>query len=387
MFSSLINNSNYFPVEDLINDNAQRDKENSFRFITNMAVRFFGLKAAIFSAFCDRKEYILSTYGINEEAKEIMFHTCLSVSKELIDDWIYCGKGRVASGSTNAKFGFEDSDGYFMTLQIILKDKSNRPLGNLFLIDKVNKNISVPEKQDLYLLAEQATRLLNEQIAIYELNLLNSRLLTNVKLLEEIQNSNKIGYWCLEVASGRTEWSDLIYDIYEVERDFIQSKENGLSFYHPDYVEQLKEAIDQCIMMDKPFDIQCLLITGKGNQKWVRSTGFKSGNFLYGSFQDISKIKKNELKFEAIFNTSASLIWFLDSAGLVLNFNATASEIMKVDAGEILGKHLWECPCLANLNTREVKDMLAKALNGQEVNYELEITTEVNQLFPVIFSL
>lgn len=229
--------------------------------------------------------------------------------------------------------------------------------------------------------------MIKEQISAHNLKLLNDRLLANIKLLNQIQQSNNIGYWCLEIASGKTEWSDLIYDIYEVDRDFVQSKENGLSFYHPDYVSKVVEALERCISSNEPFDIQCLLITAKGNQKWVRSTGFKNDDLIYGSFQDISAIKENELKFEGIFNTSASLIWFLDLTGLVLDVNATASEIMGDYKSNIQRINFWDCPGLRNTNKVILKSLFSEVINGQEVNYQLDITTKDNQLFPVIFSL
>ncbi|MCC5935621.1 MAG: PAS domain-containing protein, partial [Balneolales bacterium] len=362
------------------------DNEGCFRFLTNAAVRFFGFKAAIFTSYDNGKEYVLSDYGLNEEAKEVLFQSCVQLSQETSESISFL-TAPISNKLKDLKLEFIDNDRGFFVCQLKLKDKQGQYFGNLFLIDHASRKLSALKKQDLALMADQAVRLIKERTSTKNLTLLNNRLQANIKLLEQIQQSNKIGYWCLEIASGKTEWSDLIYDIYEVDRDFVSNKENGLSFYHPEYVSTVAGAIDRCISTNEPFDIQCLLITAKGNQKWVRSAGFKNNNLIYGSFQDISDIKVNELKFEGIFNTSASLIWFLDLAGLVLDLNATSTIIIGGQKESVRGKALWDCPCFSNINTIVLKNMLAEVLNGREVNCELEITTEDNQLFPVIFSL
>ena len=69
-------------------------------------------------------------------------------------------------------------------------------------------------------------------------------------------------------------------------------------------------ALDNAIKSNKPFNLECIIVTAKGNHKWVRSTGKKIDNKIIGSFQDITEIKENELKFKSIFNSTFSFIGF-----------------------------------------------------------------------------
>jgi PAS domain S-box-containing protein len=116
-------------------------------------------------------------------------------------------------------------------------------------------------------------------------------------LLNNAQRIANLGGWELDLSTGKTLWTDEIYTIHEVDRDFDHNKINGIAFYHPDYQETIINAIKNTIQTQEPFDETCRFITAKGNYRWVRASGqaiIEDGKVtkLVGMFQDISKEKE-----------------------------------------------------------------------------------------------
>lgn len=96
-------------------------------------------------------------------------------------------------------------------------------------------------------------------------------------------------------------------EIHEVPEDFTPNLEEAISFYHPDYQQIVSQAVERAINNGESFDFEAIIISYKGNEKWVRAKGnaeFVNGQCvrLYGSFQDIHDRKRTELRLENISN-------------------------------------------------------------------------------------
>ncbi|MCV9388840.1 response regulator [Reichenbachiella ulvae] len=114
------------------------------------------------------------------------------------------------------------------------------------------------------------------------------------EILNEAQALCNLGGWQLDVKTGKTIWTDEVYNIYEVPQDFDHNKVEGISFYHPDYQETIISAITESIQDKKKFKVDCKFITAKKNQRWVRVSGkpiFVNGEVvkLAGVIQDITE--------------------------------------------------------------------------------------------------
>lgn len=211
----------------------------------------------------------------------------------------------------------------------------------------------------------------------------------NLAMLEESIESNQIGLWELDIRTGQTVWSDLVYAIHEVSLDFDHNKNKGIEFYHPDYRGIISEALERCILYDERFDVSCLLITAKGNRRWVRATGRRLGDKILGSFQDISAFKENELKFKAILNSTFSFIGFLDKQGLLLEVNDTALQTAGLEPSDVIGKPFWEGYWwqISKQTQEELKQNFYRALQGEEVVYEVVVWIAHKQPITILFSL
>jgi PAS domain S-box-containing protein len=143
-------------------------------------------------------------------------------------------------------------------------------------------------------------------------------------ILQEAERITKMGAWELDLATNKTYWTDEVYAIHEVEKDFDHNKVNGIDFYHPDYRQVISDAITKSIAEQVSFDERCKFISAKGNEKWVRSTGYpilENGKVtkLYGVFIDVTaqveveqSLKESKQKFESVLSEMEDTVWSVD---------------------------------------------------------------------------
>jgi PAS domain S-box-containing protein len=117
---------------------------------------------------------------------------------------------------------------------------------------------------------------------------------------EELQRISKIGGWELDVATGKTTWTEQIYKIYEISPNTPTDKIMGINYYAPHERPRIASCVQRCIE-GIPYRETFEFVDAQGNQKWVESRGepvrdvegrvFK----LRGTFQDITDIKRTEI--------------------------------------------------------------------------------------------
>lgn len=114
----------------------------------------------------------------------------------------------------------------------------------------------------------------------------------------------QIGSWKIEVPQNNVFWSDLTRKIHGVDRNFEVSMDSIQEFYEIDGSrERLNQAAQRAILEGVPWDMEVLIRTAHGEEKWVRVIGeplFIDGQCVevYGSFQDIDRLKRTEIQLE-----------------------------------------------------------------------------------------
>ncbi|MFD2533283.1 PAS domain-containing protein [Gracilimonas halophila] len=76
---------------------------------------------------------------------------------------------------------------------------------------------------------------------------------------------NDIGTWELDIETGETYWSEEVYNIHEVPKDFDHNKANGIDFFHPDDRSRISKALENTIEHGEPFEVTARFITAKDN--------------------------------------------------------------------------------------------------------------------------
>ena len=111
--------------------------------------------------------------------------------------------------------------------------------------------------------------------------------------------SSRIGSWNFDFNNNILTWSDVIYQIYEVNKDYQPTIESAISYFAPESKLIITEAIQKVIEEGKSFDFDLELITAKKNRIWVRAIGqsFTENGVIVkigGLFKDINERKLSE---------------------------------------------------------------------------------------------
>jgi PAS domain S-box-containing protein len=176
-------------------------------------------------------------------------------------------------------------------------------------------------------------------------------------LLENAARMARIGSWELDLGNPDNDamyWSPMTREILEVDDGYNPSLSGGFEFYDDKSQKEIREAVSDLIRTGKEFDLELLVITGKGNSRWVRCIG-KSDRLkdkclrIYGSFQDITEQKISKLQLQRtleeknfILESIGDAFFAVDKNWTVLYWNKEAEKVVGRNREAIVGKNLWE---------------------------------------------
>lgn len=120
-------------------------------------------------------------------------------------------------------------------------------------------------------------------------------------LLAETEAITQSGGWELDVASGRITWTDGVFRIYGVGRDYDPSDiARDLSFYPPPSQAVLGAAFDRALRLGEAYDLELEFRRADGAQRWVRTAARperRDGTVvrIVGNIVDITARKEAEI--------------------------------------------------------------------------------------------
>ena len=157
------------------------------------------------------------------------------------------------------------------------------------------------------------------------------------ELLNNASELAKIGAWEIDLIQNKITWSKTVYEIHEVDyATFIPSWEKGFTFYREDFRSSIINLTQSAITEGQPFEFEAPIITALGNEKWVKAVGktvFVKGVCcrIYGSFQDITRIKEPELRITSLYNNLPGVAYqfylFKNGSQILKNVSNGAKEI------------------------------------------------------------
>lgn len=117
-------------------------------------------------------------------------------------------------------------------------------------------------------------------------------------LLRMAETAARIGGWIVDLPSGRTRWSDVIFEIHELPVREVPDLDEALLFYGADYRRQIRDALQACMEQGRPIDQEAQLVTARGEMRWVRLIGHavRGDNNdivqVQGAMQDITSFRQ-----------------------------------------------------------------------------------------------
>lgn len=170
-----------------------------------------------------------------------------------------------------------------------------------------------------------------------------SKLQEALDVLKEIQEVSKVGEWVLDLITLEINWSDVVYNIHEVEIGTPLKVEDGINFYREDFRGVIQSVIDDAIENNKSWDVECVLVTAKGSEIWVRAIGYpvfdgEKLTSLRGLFMDIDENKRKSLsldeaneKLQLSVEAGQIAIWIWNIKTNELEWNDKAYEVFGVE--------------------------------------------------------
>lgn len=177
-------------------------------------------------------------------------------------------------------------------------------------------------------------------------------LLTSQRRLQRAQQVADIGVWELDLASGRLEWSDQVYGIFEREPgEGIDSYAGFVAAVHPDDRAAVEHAYAASLASGRPYLIEHRLCMADGRVKWVEErceTEFgEHGQPLrsLGTVQDVTerRHRANELRrFQHMVEAASQEIWLIDAAHRVRYVNRAAADSLGYARDDLIGMPLTQ---------------------------------------------
>lgn len=119
------------------------------------------------------------------------------------------------------------------------------------------------------------------------------------KRTERIAN---LGSWEWDLTDNTIIWSDELYRIFQLDSRLAPPTfEEHSDLFMPEGFELLKKAVKKARLEGAPYEVEVQMFKKDGTKRYGISRGFPETNSenevcrLYGSFQDITKLKKSEL--------------------------------------------------------------------------------------------
>lgn len=367
-------------------------ESEDYDFLTQMAAQICDTQISLISLVTNDKQWFLSHHGLKEREtpKELAF--CAHAINTPEDIFI------IEDATQDERFHdnplVTDYPKVIFYAGMPLVTENGFPLGTICVIDNHPKNLSKKQIDSLKLLSKQVIKLLELRKKTFELKEQNKELEKTSILFNESQKINNIGAWELDVISGDIFWTDEVYHIHEVPNDFTFDKTTAIEFYHPEDRQIIINALEKTINTQEDFDVQCRFITANNNLKWVRSSGkalVENGKTIkvFGTFQDITKKKESEQKYQGIFNSTFSFIGLLDHNGVLIEANDTAIKTAGIQSKDVIGKPFWNCYWwqISKETQNELKENFKKALQGEEISYEVSIWIANHIPMTILFSM
>ena len=138
--------------------------------------------------------------------------------------------------------------------------------------------------------------------------------------LRETQATAKMGGWKANPSTDRLFWTEEVYTLCEHPLDSPPlGLEEGLQYYAPDTLPQVRAALVHTLETGTPFTLECHMISRTGRDFWaeLRCVGKvddpEEGTYLTGTFQDITERRHAQ---QALLEAESRWKFALEGSGL-----------------------------------------------------------------------
>jgi PAS domain S-box-containing protein len=171
------------------------------------------------------------------------------------------------------------------------------------------------------------------------------------KILNETGKMGKIGGWEHDLLTGKSIWTEALFDILEIPcNQEPPGVAEQISYYTLRDQEILEKYYNQSIADGTPFDLELEVFTAGKKLIWCRVQGkpeFENDKCvkMRGTFQEITERKraeedlvKSEMRLRTLVDSIPDLVWLKDQNGIYLSCNPIFEQFFGAKKSEIIGK-------------------------------------------------
>ncbi len=221
---------------------------------------------------------------------------------------------------------------------------------------------------------------------IKQLSLKMDRILSQQELEEKEELLNKayqlarIGTWEFNMQTHDLYWSPVTKEVHGYGQDYEPDLENTINlFKEGENREQFAQAASDAIEHEKPFDVELKIVSGQGDERWIRATGEPEYNDegvctrFYGISQNVTArrqaeedLQLSERRFRSMVQDGSDLIAILDSEANYKYVSPTSESILGIPAEEFIGTNAFDY--IHEDDREELAGLLADLENNQQIN-------------------
>lgn len=220
--------------------------------------------------------------------------------------------------------------------------------------------------------------------------------------LANAQRIGNMGSWQWDVRTNKLAWSDQVYRIFGVEKDFAPTYERYLQLIHFEDRERLVGAINRSISERVAYQIRHRIVRPGGEIRTLNAQGevvFEGGApvRMMGICQDVTDFVRlqdeaddQRRKLRGVLDNMFVFVGMFDPDGLMTDANHACIEAWGMKRDEVLGRSLWETPywSYAPEIRAQARDAIARAAAGEIVrgDYVVRVSGDAFITIDAIFA-
>ncbi len=175
------------------------------------------------------------------------------------------------------------------------------------------------------------------------------------ELLDKAYKLAHIGTWEYDMINDDLYWSDVTKEVHGFGPDYIPDVESTVLLFKEGYNrDTFAKAAEDAIERNIPFDVELKIVSGKGDERWIRATGEPEYNDegvcvrFYGISQNVTdrrqaeeNLELNERRFKALVQDGMDMIAILDEEANYKYVSPASTKVLGMPPDFFGGKNVF----------------------------------------------